>query len=165
MSEQEYNEKLVSSTTLMRWMALRLTKNEDAANDLMQDAYVNLIKFKHQYDPAQGAFSTWVCKIIQNKFIDNLRSTRKERILIDDLSMAEYIPVMETPETILVDTDELNRVKNILLKLKPLQRQMIEMRMNGFKYEEIADELHLPLGTVKGEIFRARQQIGFIHHN
>ncbi len=148
------------------FMLLKMLNNRSDAEDLTLEAFGKAFKNLHQYSPTY-AFSTWLFKIASNNCIDFLRKKKGVTISIENDSEQ-----MEMSETAKLKTKDLNpeerlirKQKAILLhkvvrRLKPHYQTLVELRyFNELSYEEIAIELQLPLGTVKAQLFRARQML------
>ncbi len=139
--------------------------NEDDTNDLIQEifvkAFLNLSSYDHRY-----TFGQWIYTIAKNTFIDYVRK-RRDDLSIDN-TRGEYIgqPVSLTPnpEENIVRAEQRTQLEQYLDMMSPKYRQLIELRFfKDLSYEEIAEHLGLPLGTVKTQIHRARTQLcGFI---
>ncbi|MEA3443158.1 MAG: sigma-70 family RNA polymerase sigma factor [Bacteroidota bacterium] len=146
------------------FMLLKMVSNKDDADDLTIEAFGKAFKNIQQYSPSY-AFSTWLFKIATNNCIDFLRKKRATLISIDgggtDKENERQI-VLEsdalTPEETLINQQKANLMQLVVKNLKPRYRILIEYRyFKEFSYEEIADELTLPIGTVKAQLFRARE--------
>lgn len=148
------------------FMLLKMLNNRSDAEDLTLEAFGKAFKNLHQYSPTY-AFSTWLFKIASNNCIDFLR--KKKGITI---SLENDNDQMESSEATRIKSKDLNpeeklirKQKAILLhkvvrRLKPHYQTLVELRyFNELSYEEIAKELNLPLGTVKAQLFRARQML------
>jgi len=147
------------------FMLLKMTNNSDDADDLTIEAFGKAFKKLHQYTP-DYAFSTWLFKIASNNCIDYIRKKKKMTFSIDKTyenedgtEMAHNIPAqMPDPEENFIKKQKVKLMREIVEKLKPRYRTLIEMRyFSELSYEEIAAEMQLPLGTVKAQLFRARE--------
>ena len=148
------------------FMLLKMVNNKSDAEDLTIEAFGKAFKNIHQYSP-NYAFSTWLFKIASNNCIDYLRKKRNNIVSIDGTHISEEkegdAPIHlkdETPdpEEGLIKQQKAILMRTVVKKLKPRYRTLIELRyFNEFSYEEIAQELDLPLGTVKAQLFRARE--------
>ncbi len=146
------------------FMLLKMTNNKDDAEDLTIEAFGKAFKKLEQYTP-DYAFSTWLFKIASNNCIDFIRKKKKYLISIDKeyhdetgTELAQCIPA-ETldPEEEMIKDQKIKIMREVVDKLKPHYRILIELRyFKEFSYEEIATELNIPLGTVKAKLFRAR---------
>ena len=151
-------------------LVFRMVRNRELAEDLSQETFVKVLNALDSYRP-EYKFSSWVFKIANNAAIDHLR--RRE---LDTLSL-EGSPHAETPQMIEatalqigdqgenqleeVENKELGgEIERAIAKLRPEYRTCILLRhVEGRAYEEIADILNLPLGTVKTYIHRARNEL------
>jgi RNA polymerase sigma-70 factor (ECF subfamily) len=146
------------------FMLLKMTNNKDDAEDLTIEAFGKAFKKLEQYTP-DYAFSTWLFKIASNNCIDFIRKKKKYLISIDKeyqdetgTELAQRIPseVLD-PEEEMIKDQKIKIMREVVDKLKPHYRILIELRyFKEFSYEEIASELNIPLGTVKAKLFRAR---------
>ncbi len=148
------------------FMLLKMVNNRNDAEDLTLEAFGKAFKNIHQYSPTY-AFSTWLFKIASNNCIDFLRRKKGTYITIENNNESG-----QNNEVIRLKSKELNpeerfirQQKAILLhrivrRLKPRYRTLVELRyFREYSYEEIARELELPLGTVKAQLFRAREML------
>jgi len=150
------------------FMLLKMTNNEDDAKDLTIEAFGKAFNKIDQYTP-DYAFSTWLFRIASNNCIDFIRKKRKDMISIDTLweqdDSAEEINIEipcsnPTPEERYIKKQKIKILREMIEKLKPQYKMLIEMRyFQELSYEEIAEELNLPLGTVKAQLFRAREML------
>jgi len=147
------------------FMLLKMVNNKSDAEDLTIEAFGKAFKNIHQYSP-NYAFSTWLFKIASNNCIDFLRKKRTNVVSIDGgisedkendtpIHLKDETP---DPEEYLIKQQKAVLMRTVVKKLKPRYRILIELRyFREFSYEEIAVELDLPLGTVKAQLFRARE--------
>ncbi len=148
------------------FMLLKMLNNRSDAEDLTLEAFGKAFKNLHQYSPTY-AFSTWLFKIASNNCIDFLR--KKKGVIISLESDNEQGELSETirlkskdlnPEEKLIRKQKAILLHKVVRRLKPHYQTLVELRyFNEFSYEEIAKELNLPLGTVKAQLFRARQML------
>lgn len=147
------------------FMLLKMVNNKNDAEDLTFEAFGKAFKNIQKYSP-KFAFSTWLFKIASNNCIDFLRKRKTSTISIDrdDEEDGKRSIDIET-DTLNPEEDFIKKQKAKLLreevgKLKERYRQLIELRyFNEYSYEEIAQELKLPIGTVKAQLFRAREML------
>lgn len=149
------------------FLLLKMVNNKSDAEDLTIEAFGKAFKNIHQYTP-NYAFSTWLFKIATNNCIDFIRKRKANLVSIDHTtedsegvssSPAASLPSGTLdPEETLIKEQNAKLIQSLVTKLKPRYRKLIELRyFKEFSYEEIADELELPLGTVKAQLFRARE--------
>ncbi len=163
--QKAYAELMSRYKDSVYFMLLKMVNNRDDADDLTIEAFGKAFKNIHQYTP-DYAFSTWLFKIATNNCIDFIRRKRKITFSIDqgyenadgqEISIDLKASVLD-PEEDLIKKQKNLVMREVVDKLKPRYRNLIELRyFKERSYEEIADELQLPLGTVKAQLFRARE--------
>ncbi|NLL29269.1 MAG: sigma-70 family RNA polymerase sigma factor [Bacteroidales bacterium] len=157
-----YNESIY-------FMMLKMTKDPTDAEDLTIEAFGKAFRSLSQYTP-DFAFSTWLFKIASNNCIDYIRKKRLTFTSIDrtaddyEESFAHNIPSKHPdPEEAIILKQKYKALREIVDKLKPHYKKLVEFRYyKEYSYEEISEELKLPLGTVKAQLFRARDLLGQI---
>jgi RNA polymerase sigma factor (sigma-70 family) len=163
--QHAFAELLNNYRDSLYFMMLKMTGNPTDADDLTIEAFGKAFHNLHQYAP-DFAFSTWLFKIAANNCIDFLR--KNKRILFADNFFDEDGAPNDTPSNIpftgldpeekIIEKQKIQLMHEVVEKLKPHYRKMIELRyFKEWSYEEIAVELDLPLGTVKAQLFRARE--------
>ncbi len=145
------------------FMLLKMVNNPSDAEDLTIEAFGKAFKNLHQYAP-NFAFSTWLFKIASNNCIDFIRKRRSNHISLDQNDddpdrVPGNVPAgTPDPEESMIKDQKASLLRNVVTKLKPRYRKLVELRyFNEYSYEEIAEELDLPIGTVKAQLFRARE--------
>ena len=143
---------------------LKMVKNTDDADDLTIEAFGKAFNRLEQYSPS-FAFSTWLFKIASNNSIDFIRKKRIQVTSMDSgfsNSDGESIQIdarstVLNPEETIIQGQRIDHMRLLVSKLKPKYRELVEKRyFEEMSYEEIAEEMNLPLGTVKAQLFRAR---------
>jgi RNA polymerase sigma factor (sigma-70 family) len=148
------------------FMLLKMVSNRSDAEDLTLEAFGKAFKNLHQYSPSY-AFSTWLFKIASNNCIDFLRKKKGTMVPIegnhDSSDMESPIKIKSkdpNPEERLIRKQKAILMRKVVRKLKPRYQTLVEYRyFRELSYEEIASELKLPLGTVKAQLFRAREML------
>ncbi len=146
------------------FMLLKFTNNYEDAEDLTLDTFGKAFKNLHQYTP-EYAFSTWLFRIASNNGIDFLRKKKKDALStlnsnhIEEALAANDVPCKSrNPEEKLLDNQQRKLLREVVTTLPDRYRKLVEMHyFEGLSYEEICLKLDLPLGTVKGQLFRARE--------
>lgn len=147
------------------FMLLKMVNNKDDADDLTIEAFGKAFNRLGQYTP-NYAFSTWLFKIASNNCIDFIRKKKKNVLSIDrsysnddgDELMMELKSSSLTPEEKAMKKQKIEVMHAVVKKLKPRYRELIELRyFSEYSYEEISEHLDIPLGTVKAQLFRARE--------
>jgi RNA polymerase sigma factor (sigma-70 family) len=169
-----YAELLNNYRDSLYFLLLKMTNDTDDAEDLTIEAFGKAFKNLHQYSPTY-AFSTWLFKIAANNCIDFIRRKKKYSFSINQSfadddgreELSSNIPSLAPdPEETIIIKQRAKVLKQVVEKLKPHYRLLIEMRYyKELSYEEIATELNLPLGTVKAQLFRAREFLYQILYN
>ena len=162
--QKAYAELLSRYRDAIYFLLLKMVNNTDDADDLTIEAFGKAFKSLQQYTP-NFAFSTWLFKIATNNCIDFMRKRRGGTVISIDkaheghLEMPIHIHSEELdPEESMISQQKVKLMRDVVQKLKPRYRRLIEMRyFDELSYEEIAEELELPIGTVKAQLFRARE--------
>lgn len=161
--EKAYAELLGRYRDAIYFMLLKMVNNPSDAEDLTIEAFGKAFKNIGQYTP-NFAFSTWLFKIATNNCIDFIRKKRAATISLDqsseDPNSATVTIPSDTmdPEAHLINSQKIKLLRDVVSKLKPRYRTLVELRyFKEYSYEEISEELELPLGTVKAQLFRARE--------
>ena len=135
--------------------------NIDDSNDLLQETfvkiYLNLQRYSDQY-----TFGQWIYTIARTTFIDYVRRKRDDTVSIDSLREASGISTWNepNPEERMITHQNRARIEAFLDRMSPRYKELIELRFfKEYSYEEIASHLNLPMGTVKTQIHRAREQL------
>lgn len=143
-------------------VAYKFVGRHDQAEDLTQDVFLKLYKSLDTFD-RRANFQTWLISVSRNLCIDHYRAVRKERETINrDVDPADFAPVSADPraDTLLEQRDRVRLLRQALDKLAPTLRTAVMLRdIQELTYQEIADKLHLPEGTVKSRINRGRTEL------
>jgi RNA polymerase sigma-70 factor, ECF subfamily len=169
-SEAAYRELLGRYQRPVFSLIYRMVRDREQAEDLAQETFVKIFNNIERYDP-RYKFSSWIFKIASNQTIDFLRKREPDTVSIDGSRHAEtpdqvestrITPVSrdETPEEY-VEAKELGaEIERAIGELRPDYRTAILLRhVEGRPYEEIAEIMEVPLGTVKTFIHRARGEL------
>jgi len=163
--QQSYAELMGRYRDAIYFMLLKMVNSPVDAEDLTIEAFGKAFKNIEQYTP-NYAFSTWLFKIATNNCIDFIRKKRGSHISLDQsvdgedsLSPSAMIQAdSPDPEANMINQQKIKMMRDVVTKLKPRYRNLVELRyFKEYSYEEIADELDLPIGTVKAQLFRARE--------
>ena len=162
--QHAYAELLNKYRDSLYFMMLKMTSNPTDAEDLTIEAFGKAFKNLKQYSP-DFAFSTWLFKIAANNCIDFLRKSKRIQFAdnFDDDSDSSDVPAniparTLDPEERIIEKQKIQLMHDVVEKLKPHYRHLIELQyFKEWSYDEIATELNLPLGTVKAQLFRARE--------
>ena len=171
--QSAYAELMERYRDSIYFMMLKMVKNADDADDLTIEAFGKAFNRLKQYSP-NYAFSTWLFKIASNNCIDFIRKKRIKLTSMDsgvktDEGETMYIDARSTakdPEQEVMHNQKVKHMRELVSKLKPRYRILVEKRyFEELSYEEISQELDLPLGTVKAQLFRARDFLANMMEN
>ena len=163
--QKAYAELLANYKDSIYYMLLKMVNNRDDAEDLTIEAFGKAFKNIRQYTP-DYAFSTWLFKIATNNCIDYIRKKRKmlmafDNTMVNDEGETITLDVKSDgigPDEFLMKKQKKEDMRDVVSKLKPRYQKLVELRYyQELSYEEISVELDLPLGTVKAQLFRARE--------
>lgn len=147
------------------YMLLKMVKNADDAEDLTQEAFAKAFNSIDKFD-STFAFSTWLFRIATNNCIDFIRKKRVQTISIDsplegDDGSSMQLDVRDDnfdPNDSMLRQQRKHYLELAIQRLPEKYRTLVELRYyRELSYEEVADELQIPLGTVKAQLFRARE--------
>lgn len=163
--QKAYAELMHRYRDSIYYMLLKMVNNRDDAEDLTIEAFGKAFRNLKQYTP-DYAFSTWLFKIATNNCIDFIRKRKKMTFSIDkgfetdegeEIAMSIKADVLD-PEEKLIKQQKIMIMHDIVEKLQPRYKELITLRyFKEYSYEEIAQQLKLPLGTVKAQLWRARE--------
>ncbi len=142
---------------------LKMTGDQHDADDLTIEAFGKAFKNLNQYT-SEYAFSTWLFKIATNNCIDFIRRKKNKNISIDNPIESDGSSSLELqsnspgPYDSLIKKEKVKLLHSIIKELKPRYQELIDLRyFKEYSYDEISKNLNLPLGTVKAQLFRARE--------
>ena len=146
-------------------LAYRFTGRFDEAEDLAQEIFLKVYRTLNSYRPESGALVTWMVRVGRNHIIDHYRKFKTERTQTDSIEV-EYEKAEENPARYRNPAEALEqrelseRIHQALLRISEDLREAVILRdLEEFTYDEIADMLNLPLGTVKSRINRGRAEL------
>ncbi len=160
-----YAELLGRYRDAIYFMLLKMVNSPVDAEDLTIEAFGKAFKNIDQYTP-NFAFSTWLFKIATNNCIDFIRKKRTSHVSLDQtvdgedsLSPSSLIQSdFPDPELTMINKQKIKHMRKVVSRLKPRYRTLVELRyFKEYSYDEIAVELDIPIGTVKAQLFRARE--------
>ena len=162
-----YNNLMSKYRDPIFFMLYERVNNKELAKELTIEAFGKAFNKLDSYTP-NYAFSTWLFSIAKNNCIDYLRKKKLPTYSIDDtvlkkegLETAIEIPFQgDGPEKKLINKQRIQILRNIVEQLKPNYRKLVKLRyFKEYSYEEISIELDIPIGTVKAQLFRSREQL------
>jgi RNA polymerase sigma-70 factor (ECF subfamily) len=137
-------------------IAHRILRRQELAEDIVQEAFIQIWRKAHQYSPERGSARGWIYAIVRNRALNALRDARRE-----DLSDAESLERLQedaqdgVAPDILMEMDAASRLRDCLERLDETKRRSVLMAyMSGYTHGEIAGRLKVPLGTAKAWVRR-----------
>ena len=137
-----------------------ITKEEN--DDLEQEVYLKIWKNSDKYKE-QGSIKSWIASITKNTSLDYLKSSYKkisDTATSDDLILTNIKDKKSSPESNVIKQERQKRIVDAINHLKPKFKEVIMIcEINGYSYEECAQKLKCPLGTVKSRIYNAKKEL------
>lgn len=149
------------------YIMLKMVHNRDDAEDLTQEAFAKAFNNLVNYS-ADFAFTTWLFKIATNNGIDYLRKKRLQTSSLEETQETDDgdAPTMvvkdhaSNPEENMMKEQRAEKIRTAVGNLNPKYKVLVEMRyLEELSYEEISEKLDIPLGTVKAQLFRAKDML------
>jgi RNA polymerase sigma-70 factor (ECF subfamily) len=158
MTAEQFNYKLVGVQQKMLNYALTLTSDSNDAQDLLQETNYRALSAQDKF-MIDTNFSAWMYTIMRNSFINGYRRKFKMKqspSLVDEIGyLSNMYYTDETPE-MLRSVDEVHQMMNTM---ESEFKDPLKMHMQGYKYKDIAEQLDMPIGTVKSRIFFGRKKL------
>lgn len=159
MRSEKFQSNLMALQSNMLNFAYMLTSNRDDAYDLLQDTTLKALDNEDKYTDNTN-FKGWVFTIMRNIFINNYRRTARAATVVDTTENLYHLNLsqdsgLETPD----GSFQASEITDAIDEFPEEYRIPFSMHVAGYKYNEIAEHMHLPLGTVKSRIFFARKKL------
>ena len=159
MTAIEFKNKVQKEGLSLRHYAYQLTRNVEDTNDLVQDTLLKAFTYQDKFTDGTN-LKGWLYTIMKNTFINNYRRMVKRNTFIDQTENDYYLD----SESLSVKNQGemkfiLNDIEEAIDELPISLKKPFTMNVSGFKYHEIAEILHIPIGTVKTRIFVAKRQL------
>lgn len=158
-SKESFKQRILGLQGNLLSFAYQLTTSREAAQDLLQDTTLKALDNEEKYVDNVN-FKGWIFTIMRNIFINNYRQTVRKATVIDQ---TEDLYHLNLPQESGLDTPEgsltANEITAAISSFSDDYRIPFSMHVAGYKYNEIAEKMNLPLGTVKSRIFFARRRL------
>ena len=138
-------------------VCLRMMRNRDEAEDVMQEAFVRIWEKSHLYDPAKGAALAWAATLTRNCCLDRLRKPGRDHQPFDDELIDELDRHVVNLDYGGAEAHDLKRCLSALRK--DYRNAVILAYMNGLTHQELSEQLDKPLGTIKSWVRRGLDQL------
>jgi RNA polymerase sigma-70 factor (ECF subfamily) len=140
-------------------VVLRIVRDDDQAQDLLQDIFVKIWKNLESYDATKGRLFTWMLNVSRNTAIDALRS-RKTQPSNEIRTDEDSVHIVDRQHNTEQPNPDHIGLQDVVKQLRPDRKELIDLvYFGGYTHEEAAEELNLPLGTVKTRIRAALHEL------
>ncbi len=159
MSKSEFGSMILTHESFLYQLAMKLTKSPVDSDDLLQETYFKALKNSDKFQAGTN-IKGWLYTIMKNTFINAYRKKKNQNTFVDETENKYFLNMNETEKV--VKTDARVDHETMMDQINSVEKTYVEtfmMYYNGYKYEEIAEILAIPLGTVKSRIFLARRKM------
>ncbi len=157
MGKVEFNEMLMSNADFLKPFAINLTRDSEAANDLFQETLYKALANHEKYNAGTN-IKAWLFTIMRNIFINEYRRKARQRTIFDSTPNDYLINQKQVSINNLAETNmRVKEIKNAIRQLPEIFKTPFLLYFDGYKYNEIAEVLNEPLGTIKSRIHFARK--------
>ena len=157
MSTLEFNELLLTNADFLKPFAINLTRDDEAANDLYQETLYKALANHEKYNAGTN-IKAWLFTIMRNIFINNYRRKVKQNTILDSTPNDYLINLKQATVSNAAESNlRMKDIRNAVQQLPEIFKTPFLLYFEGYKYHEIADVLHEPLGTIKSRIHFARK--------
>ena len=159
MTAIEFNHRVADLKDTLSLFTRKFVKTQEESEDLVQETILKALTYRSKFK-ANTNLKGWLYTIMRNTFINNYRKAQRAKTSHDDTKELYYLNVADdhtfnTPDGTYEFKDIMNSVNDVRDDL----RVPFKMHVEGYKYQEIAEHLEIPIGTVKNRIFHARKEI------
>ena len=159
MTQIQFNNALLSLSDKLHYYALSLTADSEKADDLLQETFLKALTYRDKFTQNTN-FKAWIYTIMKNTFINDYRRNVKTKNTFDGSNNDFHL--LFSKDKVYPAPDSFYSSKEITKSINALEDEYkvpFTMFLDGYKYKEIAEELDLPLGTVKSRIFFTRNKL------
>lgn len=159
MTALEFNHQVASLKSTLELFTKKFTSDKMESEDLVQDTVLKALTYRDKFRQNTN-LKGWLFTIMRNTFINNYRKMQRAKTSHDDTKELYFLNVADdytfnTPD----GTYEYKDIQKCINEIKEDLLIPFQMHTEGFKYHEIAEQLDIPIGTVKNRIFHARKEI------
>ena len=157
MSTKEFENMLLANADFLKPFAFTLTKDNESAKDLTQETLFRALANKEKYNVGTN-IKAWMYTIMRNIFINDYRKKARQNVIFDQTPNDYLLDHNQSAVSNLAESNiKLKEIKTAIRKLPDIFKHPFVLFFEGYRYNEIADLLHEPLGTVKSRIHFARK--------
>jgi RNA polymerase sigma-70 factor (ECF subfamily) len=158
MSTIEFNTLLSSNSQYLKGFAYNFTRNMEDAEDLLQDTLLKALRYKDHFQDGTN-FKGWLFTIMRNIFINNYKRKKLQNTVSDQTSNQYFLNYGKASEDTVSGRINEKDINKAIAGLNYEFKTPFQMFMDGYHYDEIADVMSIPMGTVKSRIFHARKRL------
>lgn len=158
MRSKEFVNQITTNRTNLLGFAMKLTRNQEDANDLMQETAYRAYKNLDSFQPNSN-FKAWISMIMRNTFINKYRKDKRRFNHENSLGRERQVNLKATVKNQGESNKTVEELIGLINQLRGDLKHPFLLRYSGYKYDEIAEELDIPLGTVKSQIFYAKKEL------
>lgn len=151
MSTQEFNALIINNAEVLRPFAITLTHDHESAKDLCQETLYKAFAYRDKYQPGTNV-KAWLFTIMRNIFINDYRRNGRKKLVMDTVRYFEPQSAPSSDKKLL-----LNEINGAIYGLPAIFKAACLLYLQGYKYQEIAEALNEPLGTIKSRIHFAKK--------
>lgn len=157
MSSASFSEILLTNADFLKPFAINLTRDSEAANDLCQETLYKALANQEKYHSGTN-IKAWLFTIMRNIFINNYRRKIKQKTFLDSTPHDYLVNLKQVTVPNAAESDmRVKEINKAIQQLPEIFKTPFLLYFDGYKYNEIADVLHEPLGTIKSRIHFARK--------
>ena len=157
MSAKEFNQVLLENADFLKPFAVNLTKDSETANDLYQETLYKALANQEKYNVGTN-IKAWLFTIMRNIFINDYRRKSKQKTVFDNSANDYLINLKQASVSNAAESNlRMKEITEAVHQLPEIFKTPFRLYFDGYKYQEIADVLAEPLGTVKSRIHFARK--------
>lgn len=155
--QNNFEDLIKSEAGSLKALAMQLSRNQDDAKDLVQDTMLKALRYKEKFSEGSN-IKAWLYTILKNSFINQYRRNVKRNTFIDTTDNTYFLDSHTSRVDNMAELTFIRRDLQSAIQSLPIDLKVTFMlNLEGFKYHEIAEELQIPIGTVKTRIFVARR--------
>jgi len=158
MSTRDFNHAVTDIYPTLNPYAIRLTKNVQDAKDLIQETVLRALKNKEKYRHDSN-LKAWLLIMMRNIFINGYRKKAKRNTVLDDSDNSYLLAAAKRVDNDALSNFVIDDIMRAISKIPETYQVPLMMMYEGYKYQEIAEAIDVPLGTVKSRIFWARKKL------
>ena len=158
MTTIEFNQNVNKIESLLFGFAMRLTRNKDNAQDLMQETMMRCFDKRDRFQEGTN-FKSWSTTVMYNSYINHYRKRKTKNKVIKPVENFNFMVENKSMEGDAYSIIMMKELTGMVSNLSDDYKIPFKMFVDGYQYDEIAEKLNIPMGTVKSRIFYARKKL------